>query len=94
MTLSPPRHTPAEQQPLGHDVLSHTQVLAAQRCPGAQVPPVPQRQSPVAEQLSERASQATQLEPALPQVETERAEQIAPLQQPPGHDVPSQTHSP
>ena len=94
VTLSPVRHTPAEQQPLGHDVLSQTQVLAAQRCPGAQPAPVPQRQSPVAEQLSERASQATQLDPALPQVETERVEQITPLQQPPGQDVPSQTHSP
>ncbi len=30
----------------------------------------------------------------MPQVATERVEQIAPLQQPPGHDVPSQTHRP
>ena len=55
---------------------------------------VPQRQTPVAEQLSDRASQATQLDPAMPQLAIERVEQIAPLQQPPGHDVPSQTHSP
>ena len=94
LTLSPVKHAPAEQQPVGHDVLSQTQVLATQRCPGAQLAPVPHRQTPVAEQLSDRASQATQLAPALPQVATERVEQIAPLQQPPGHDVPSQTHSP
>ena len=94
LALSPERHAPAEQHPLGHDVLSQTQVLATQRCPGAQVAPVPQRQTPVAEQLSERASQATQLAPAVPQAATERVEQIAPLQQPPGQDVPSQTHRP
>jgi len=94
LALSPERHAPAEQQPLGHDVLSQTQVLATQRCPGAQVAPVPHRQTPVAEQLSERASHATQLAPAVPQAATDRVEQIAPLQHPPGHDVPSQTHSP
>jgi hypothetical protein len=94
LALSPDRHAPAEQQPVGHDVPSQTQVLAAQRCPGAQVAAVPHRQTPVAEQLSERASQATQLAPAVPQVAIDRVEQIAPLQQPPGHDVPSQTHSP
>src|SRR5207253_1586591 len=82
VTLSPVRHTPAEQQPLGHDVPSQTQVLPTQRCPGVQMAPVPQRQVPVAEQLSERASQATQLDPALPQVAIERVEQIAPLQHP------------
>ncbi len=94
VTLSPVRHTPAEQQPLAHDVPSHTQVLAAQRCPGAQPSPVPQRQTPAAEQLSERASHATQLDPALPQLATERVEQTLPLQHPPGQDVPSQVQSP
>ena len=94
VTLSPVRHAPAEQHPVGHEVLSHTHVLATQRCPGAQLAPLPQRQVPVAEQLSERASHATQLAPALPQVATERVEQIVPLQQPPGQDVPSQVHRP
>jgi hypothetical protein len=94
VTLSPVKHAPPEQQPLGQDVPSQTQVLATQRCPGVQVAPAPQRQVPVAEQLSERASQATQLDPALPQAATERVEQIAPLQQPPGQDVASQTQSP
>ncbi len=94
LTLSPLRHTPAEQHPFGQEVPSQTQVLPAQRCPGAQVAPVPQRQAPSAEQLSDRASQARQLAPALPQVATERVEQMAPLQQPPGQDVASQTQSP
>jgi hypothetical protein len=94
VTLSPLRQTPAEQQPFGHDVPSQTQVLPTQRWPGVHVAPVPQRQSPVAEQLSDRPSQAMQLEPAIPQAATERVEQVAPLQQPPGHDVPSQTHRP
>lgn len=94
LALSPLRHAPAAQQPLGHDVLSQTQVLATQRCPGVQLAPLPHRQTPLAEQLSERASQTTQLAPAVPQVATERVEQITPLQHPPGHDVPSQTQRP
>ena len=93
-TLSPARQAPAAQQPVGHEVLSQTQVLATQRWPAAQVVPVPQRQLPVAEQLSEWASHATQVEPALPQVVMVRFEQMAPLQHPLGHEVASQMHRP
>ncbi len=93
-TLSPARQTPAAQQPVGQEVLSQTQVLATQRWPTVQVAPVPQRQSPLAEQLSERASHATQVAPALPQVVMVRFEQMEPLQQPLGQEVASQMHRP
>ena len=92
--MLPATHAPPAQQPVGHEVPSHTQVLATQRWPCAQVAPVPHRQSPAAEQLSERASHATQLAPALPQVVTERFEQVVPVQQPLGHEVASQAQAP
>jgi hypothetical protein len=93
-TVTPARQAPCAQQPVGHDVPSQTQVLAMQRWPSAQAPALPQRQPPADEQLSERASQATQVEPALPQVVVERVEQVVPLQQPLGHDVASHWHRP
>jgi len=43
---------------------------------------LPHRQAPVAEQLSDRASQATQVEPALPHADSDRAPQAVPAQQP------------
>ena len=88
------RQAPCAQQPVGHEVPSQTQVLAMQRWPGEQAVPLPQRQPPDDEQLSDRASQATQVEPALPQVMVERIEQVTPLQQPAGHEVASQMHAP
>jgi hypothetical protein len=92
--VSPARQVPPEQQPFGQEVPSHTQVLPMQRCPGRQAAPLPQRQVPADEQLSAWASQATQVEPASPQVASERVSQALPWQQPLGHDVASHTHSP
>lgn len=93
-TVSPGKHMPFWQQPSGQDVPSQTQVLPTQRWPSAQAVPVPHRQAPVAEQLSERASHTAQLDPASPQVASERVSQAFPLQQPLGHEVASQMHSP
>ena len=73
---------------------SQTQVPPKQRCLGAQTPPLPQRQSPVDEQLSERSSQAAQVEPWFPQLRSDRVAQVAPLQHPLGQDFASQTHWP
>jgi hypothetical protein len=92
--VTPARQAPSAQQPVAHDVLSQTQVLATQRWPGEQASPLPQRQLPDDEQLSERASHATQVEPALPQVVVERVWQVAPVQQPLGHDVASHRQRP
>jgi hypothetical protein len=92
--VSPARQIPLAQQPFGQEVPSHTQVLPMQRCPGRQAAPAPQRQVPFDEQLSAWASQATQVEPAFPQVASERVSQALPWQQPLGHEVASHTHSP
>jgi hypothetical protein len=42
-------HWPPAQQLLGHEVASHTQPLAVQRCPGWQAAPAPHAQPPVDE---------------------------------------------
>jgi hypothetical protein len=92
--VSPAAQVPCAQQPVGHEVPSQTQVLATQRWPGAHAAPLPQWQLPRPEQLSDRASQTTQVEPVLPHAESDRVEQVVPLQQPLGHDVASQVQSP
>ena len=89
--MFPATQAPCAQQPVGQEVPSHTQVLATHRWPTAHAAPLPHRQVPVAEQLSERMSHATQVAPASPQLPGARARQVAPLQQPLGHDVPSHT---
>src|SRR5204863_9992186 len=59
---------PASQQPLGHELASHTQVPAvSQRCPAAQVlPPGPHEQA-VPTQRSALAPQAMQAAPPVAQ---------------------------
>src|SRR5258706_8258203 len=55
----------------------------------------PHWHEPVAVQVSDLvASQLVQVEPALPQLETARTAQMAPAQQPLGHEVPSHTQAP
>jgi hypothetical protein len=92
--LSPLRQLPLEQHPFGQDVPSHTQVLPMQRWPGAQAAAAPQRQLPADEQLSARASQVTHVDPASPQVASERVSQTFPWQHPLGHETLSQVHRP
>jgi hypothetical protein len=92
--LSPGRQTSPAQQPSGHDVPSQTQVLPTHRWPIAHAALAPQRQAPAAEQLSARASHTAHVEPASPQVSKERVAQVAPWQQPLGHEVASQMHRP
>ena len=87
----PVMQAPPVQQPVGHEVPSHTQVLARQRWPTAQAAPPPHRQAPADEQLSERASHEAQVAPAVPQLVRVRVRQVLPLQQPLGHEVPSHT---
>lgn len=92
--VSPARQVVPAQQPSAHEVPSHTQVLPMQRWPSAQAGPVPQRQAPLAEQLSLRASQMAQVDPASPQVASERVAHTTPWQHPLGHEVASQMHRP
>jgi hypothetical protein len=84
------------QQPSGHEVTSHTHEPCEQWSPCRHGAPVPQRQSPVPEQLSASAgSHATQLAPPVPHVFVERSSQVwFALQQPLGHDVASHTQRP
>ena len=73
--MSPGRQTSPRQQPSGHEVPSQMQLLPMQRWPIAQAAAAPQRQPPAAEQLSARASQVAQVEPASPQVSRDRVAQ-------------------
>jgi hypothetical protein len=92
--VSPARQVVPEQHPSAHEVPSHTQVLPMQRWPSEQAGPVPHRQLPLAEQLSLRASHTAQVDPASPQVASERVAHTAPWQQPLGQEVASQMHRP
>jgi hypothetical protein len=76
--VSPARQVVPWQQPSGQEVPSQTQVLPMHRWPSAHAGPVPQRQLPLAEQLSLRASHTAQVEPASPQVASERVAHTAP----------------
>lgn len=92
--VSPGRQRPPEQHPSGHEVPSHTQVPPMHRWPTRHDGSLPQRQVPVAEQLSARMSQATHVEPSSPQVVSERVLQVFPSQQPLGQDLSVHTHCP
>ncbi|MDP3238004.1 MAG: hypothetical protein Q8N26_34755 [Myxococcales bacterium] len=82
------------QQPDGHEVASHTQAPAAQRCPVAQGMVVPQRQAPDV-QRSDALPQAAHEAPEVPHCETVvLVMHELPLQHPDGHEVESQTQVP
>jgi hypothetical protein len=86
---------PAAQQPLGQEKASQTQVPLTQRWPLAQAAPAPHAQVPEVVQPSAAAlSQEVQAAPPAPQRASERETQVAPSQQPLGHDVALQTHLP
>lgn len=89
-------HTPALQQPLGHEVESHTQVPPRHRCPLAHAAPAPHWQVPrVAEQRSAVAPQLVQAAPVRPHwLWVVGLTQVVPLQQPLAHELELQTHAP
>jgi len=83
-----------EQQPR-HEMASQMQLPPMQCWPGAQGAPAPQRQAPLAEQLSAPiGSHATQVAPPAPHSVNDRVSHTSPLQQPLGHEVWSQMQSP
>ena len=91
----PGSHVVPLQQPLGHDVGSHTHAPLTHFWPDAHGPPVvPQVHLPPDVQVSELMPQETHAAPPLPHVEREGASQVAPEQQPEGHEVASQTQVP
>jgi hypothetical protein len=88
-------HTPLAQHPLGHDVASQTHSPSEHRSPSPHALLIPQRQTPIDEQLSASwVPHCTHVDPAEPQLESERAMHVVPLQHPLGHDVASHTHRP
>ena len=76
------------QQPVAQDVASQIQLPPMQRWPAPQAAAVPQRQVPVASQVSAFAgSQVLQAAPAMPQVAGALGVQVGPLQQPVGQEL-------
>ena len=81
------------QQPSEHEVESHTQVVPLQRCPGAQLAPLPHWQLPFVHAFARTGSHAMQVAPAVAQVPVDCALQVEPVQHPEGHEVESQTQA-
>jgi hypothetical protein len=81
----------ALQQPIGHELPSHTHAPPMQCCPLVHCAPVvPHWQVPEAEQLSASvALHITHCTPLVPQLPSERGMQVLPLQQLLGHEVES-----
>ena len=88
-------HVVPVQQPLRHESASQMHAPLTQRCPVAQAAPAPHEQAPADEQPSATAgSQVMHAAPAAPQRDSERDTQVAPSQQPLGHDAALHTHLP
>ncbi len=88
-------HVVPLQQPSRHESASQMHAPPTQRWPAAQAAPAPHEQAPADEQPSATAgSQVMHAMPAAPQRDRERDTQVAPSQQPPGHDAALHTHLP
>jgi hypothetical protein len=83
-----------EQQPFGHDVPSHTQLPARQRCPEAHSEPAPQAHAPLARHWLAVIPHAVQAPPPVPQAVSVGVRQAPAAQQPFGQETPSQTQRP
>jgi hypothetical protein len=84
-----------EQQPVGHDVPSHTHEPLRQRCPVTHAAPLPQLHSPAVEHESASAAvHALHVVPAAPQADSESVVHTPWVQHPAGHDVASQRQTP
>lgn len=86
--------TSPSQQPLGHDVWSQMQSPDTQRRPAPHAGALPQRQAPPEQDSALVASHVAHTPPPAPQALSDGALQIVPAQQPPEHDVASQTQLP
>jgi hypothetical protein len=86
-------HVEPEQQPLGHEVESHTQVPATQSCPAPHAGFNPHRQTPPTH-ASASGPQVTQVTPPTPQANIEESRHSEPAQQPLGQVVGSQIQLP
>jgi hypothetical protein len=84
------------QQPTGHETPSQMQLPPTQRWPIAHCAAPPQRQVPLDEQLSANSGMHSwQIAPPVPQVAALEVAQVAPVQQPLGHEAALQPlHAP
>lgn len=90
-----PPASPPSQHPVGHEVALQTHSPDEHAWPAAHGACAPHAHAPVAEQLSAAVlSQVTHVPPEAPQLESERAAHVVPMQQPPGQDVASQMQLP
>ena len=82
------------QQPEGHEVASQTHRPPTQRWPPAQAAPGPHLQPPPAQVSLRVRSHEAHAPPTVPQLDSDIALQVRPVQQPPGHEVGSQVQLP
>lgn len=87
-------HVAPLQQPLGHDVASHTQAPETQRCPAPHAAPVPHAQLPPTHASARSGSHEMQALPASPHAITLGALHVLPLQQPVGQLAAHPAHAP
>jgi hypothetical protein len=80
------------QQPAGHDAASHTQEPFTQRTPGEQAAWAPHMHTLFWQPSAPTGSHAPHATPPTPHVDGDL--QVAPRQQPFGHEAPSHTHLP
>lgn len=71
-----------------------TQTPFEQICPAEQAGPAPHAQTPELEQPLAVAPHAPHVSPPVPHVDADGDSQMAPTQQPCGHEAASQTHAP
>jgi hypothetical protein len=82
------------QQPLGHDVASHTQMPPLHRWPVAHCGPLPQAHMPFVHWLATTLLQLPHTTPPMPHEPSDGVVQLLPVQQPFGHELGLQVHVP
>jgi hypothetical protein len=85
---------PSLQQPVGHEVLSQTQLPFTHSCPAAHAGLVPHTHCPALEQPSPDDPHVVQAPPSVPQLTDDAVSHAVPLQHPFGHEAASHTHAP
>ncbi len=82
------------QQPVAHEVASHTHAPPTQRVPAPHASPAPHAHLPSVQRSAVVGLHALHAKPGLPQVASDCPEHTSPAQQPVVHVAASQTHAP
>ncbi len=91
----PGRQLLPEQQPDAQLAAVHRHVPAMHSCPAPHAAVTPQVQAPEDAHVSaDEGEQLMQVDPPAPHVVSARVLQVAPVQQPAGHEVASQLQTP